>query len=325
MIFSQVAYSQWIIRGLAVVIAVFLWYHVYNLDRVIRNTPIHIDFINIPDKETLFSHFDFSNQEVMVRVAGKEEAVNTAIEYLRSPLYLKAVVDLGQAEKGTNSYQIKQEKALDNKIFNEVEISLDRKVIHVPFQGFAKKLVDIKPLVKDLNSKQYKVLGWEHSPKKVWIEGLENEIKKIKSVKTKRHKIRNRIKDYSVTLSFKRLANHVKILGDKKVILKVRIDHGLRERVFKNIKVLTFGIPPNSNLTLSEEKLKLDSIVYKGMPKALSEINPKDVVAYVVLENKIGEQTVEPKLPNDFKDVKIVRFAPQKLKVKVIRGKKPKR
>ncbi|HEO64342.1 MAG TPA: YbbR-like domain-containing protein, partial [Spirochaetes bacterium] len=289
--FSRVAYSQWIIRGLAVIIAVILWRYVYNQDRVTRSTPIPIEFIHKPNKKDLFSYFDFSNQEVMAHVTGKKGDVKTAIDYLRSPLYLKGVVDLGKAKKGKSVYPIKKEKALDNKIFNEVEITLDRDVIHIPFQEIIEVTVPVKPLVKDLNGKQYKVLGWEYIPKKVRIKGLEDEINKIKSVKTKVHSIKNKKKDYTVKLSFKRLPRHVEILNAKTVTLKVKIDHGIRERVFKNVKVLTFGISPNSNLTIREKDLKLDSIIYRGMPKALNAINPKDVVAYVVLENKIGEQT----------------------------------
>ncbi len=319
--FSGVAYSQWIIRGLSVIIAVFLWFHVDNKDQKEKNTLIQVEFIK-PVKKNLVSDFKFTNREVMVHVEGKKEAVNTAIAYLRNR---KGVVDLKYPIKGTKGYKIELEVEKDNVILKEVDISLVPEAFNIRFQEYGEKTVFIQADVKDLNGKQHKVISWEYTPRKVRIRGLEDKIEKIKSVKTERYIIKNRKKDFSVPLSFRRLPSHVEIIKTKKVTLTVKIDDGKRERIFKNVKVLTFGIPPNSNLTLRTEDLKLDSIVYRGMPKALDAINPKDVVAYVVLENKIGEQTVEPKLPGDFKDVKIIRHSPKKLTVNVIRVNKRKR
>ena len=319
--FSGAAYTQWIIRGLSVIIALFLWFHVDNKDQKEKNALIQVDFIK-PVKKNLVSNFKFSNREVMVHVEGKKEAVNTAIAYLRNR---KGVVDLKYPTKGTQDYNIELEVEKDNIILKEVEISLVPEAFTIRFQEYAEKTVSIQADVKNLNGKQHKVISWEYTPRKVKIRGLEDEIAKIKSVKTERYIIKNRKKDFSVSLSFKRLSSHVEIIKTKKVTLTVKIDDGKREKIFKNVKVLTFGIPPNSNLTLSEEDLKLDSIVYRGMPKALNAINPKDVVAYIVLENKIGEQTVEPKLPSDFKDVRIIRHSPEKLTVNLIRANKRKR
>lgn len=158
----------------AVLISVLLWFFVTSRGQSEMSFGVPIEFKDVPIGLGISSA---SSKSANVTVRAQERVMKS----LR-PSDIRVFVDLSKARKGDMIFHINKD---DVKLPYAMTVTnIDPSTVKVKLDETVTKAVEVRPLITGVPDSGFSIKSVEVNPKSIVIQGMQNEVRKIREIGT---------------------------------------------------------------------------------------------------------------------------------------------
>ena len=287
------------VKFICICLATGIFFYVRFDQEQTREYIVDVDVINVPAKLAILER-DNLQTTVSIRVFKDQ--------YLKLPENILAHIDLTNAKKGSNSYNI---------ILNDKDIKANRSLrvsmlpidINVTLDNIAYKTVNITPIITGSPIAGASIQGIEFEPRSVNISGAREIISKIDTIKTLNIDITGESNTYKIyrSLSIPKYVNS----DSTRTQLEIKFTQNTIRKEYNDLDININNLNNRFNVE-TKEGVTITKLILEGDQSAMETLANNGLKVSINLEDitESGEYTNKTVSLNIPPQIKIIEIEP---------------
>ncbi len=158
----------------SIILAIILWLVASSRGQSEIFIDVQLEFINIPSGLEMVHS---SDKTISLNIKGPEKNIKNI-----SPSDIRAVINLNKAKKGESIYFVTKDNIQLPRSITLLNVSPSS--VTVTTEETVTKTVRVIPVITGVPERGYKLQTTAVVPKEIQIEGIQSEVRKIRTIKT---------------------------------------------------------------------------------------------------------------------------------------------
>jgi YbbR domain-containing protein len=273
--------AHWPLKLLALALAFAIWVSVTGESRVVQDFRVPLE-LQLGDKITVASS---PPTTIDVRLRGVESVMRRL-----DPVRMVMRLDLREADEGEQELVLSRESL--SGIPRGVEVDfIDPNRVHVVLARILSVELPVEPTLVGQPADGYSLYDASANPKKLLVEGPEEQVKKLKVLRTNPIRLDDRVEPFVARVGVALAGELVRVLGRETLEVRVVVDEAKVERRIENVPVDVVGAAAGTKV-----KPETINLILSGPPRLVDRLT-LDQIHVIADVSRLAPDTTQADVP----------------------------